>query len=246
MRSTFPAPQHVILYGGSFDPPHLAHARLPPQARQQWAAQNSVDLAATPLFYVPAARSPHKALTPEATDAQRLRMLELALGSDLADPAAPVVIYTGELDRAAAAPGKPSYTIDTVMALRAQLDAAGCPHTRLHLLIGADQLLALHRWHHAQELVALAPPLVMLRPPHTQLKPLADALLQTGAWSPVDLAYLLAALVTVPTMDASSTAARAAAAAGDITLLEAIVGPAVGGYIQQNKLYQSFAATDRQ
>lgn len=231
-----PAPEHIILFGGSFDPPHLAHVRLPQQARLAWAAENSIDPARTLLAYIPAARSPHKASAPQATDAQRLEMLALALGPALADVASPTAIWPVELERAAVATG-PSYTIDTVTTLRGRLDADGQGRTRLHLLIGADQLLALHRWHRPRELVALAPPIVMLRPPHDQPEPLAKALLETDAWSPGDLALLLAALVTLSTMDTSSTAARTAAAANGFVSLEAIVGAAVAGYIRQHGLY---------
>ncbi len=230
-----PAPEHIILFGGSFDPPHLAHVRLSQQARLAWAADNAIDPACTLLAYIPAARSPHKATAPHATDAQRLEMLDLALGPALADAAAPAAIWPVELERAAAAAG-PSYTIDTVTTLRGQLDAQGKGLVRLHLLIGADQLAALHRWHRARELVAAAPPIVMFRPPYEQPEPLAQALLDTGAWSPTDLALLLSALVT-SSISASSTAARAAAAAEDFASLEAIVGPAVAGYIRLHGLY---------
>ncbi len=236
-----PAPAHIILYGGSFDPPHLGHARLPGLARDAWARDRGVDTASTLLLYIPAARSPHKAERPQATDSQRLEMLSLIL-AEAAGAAPRPQVWPVELTRAMLDPTRPSFTIDTVAALRETLDAQGLQATELSLLIGADQLVALHRWHRARELVALAPPIVMLRPPTIEPDQLGDALLTTGAWSPADVAHLLASLVIIPTMPASSTAARAAAEAGHLTgdwsVLTQLVGPAVTRYISEQGLYR--------
>jgi nicotinate-nucleotide adenylyltransferase len=236
-----PAPAHIILYGGSFDPPHLGHARLPALARDAWARDRGIDPASTLLLYIPAARSPHKAERPQATDSQRLEMLSLILAEDASTAPRPQV-WPVELTRAMLDPTRPSFTIDTAAALREKLDAQGLAATELSLLIGADQLVALHRWHRARELVALAPPIVMLRPPNIEPDQLGDALLTTGAWSPADVAHLLASLVIIPTMPVSSTAARAAAEAGHVTgdwsALTQLVGPAVARYISEQGLYR--------
>ena len=63
--------QRILLFGGSFDPPHHAHIALPKQAAKAIGA----DL----IAYIPAGRAPHK-LDREQTDPQhRLAMLRLAL-----------------------------------------------------------------------------------------------------------------------------------------------------------------------
>jgi nicotinate-nucleotide adenylyltransferase len=149
----------VVLFGGTFDPPHLAHAQLAHEARDRAAADHP---GSAWLLAVPAARSPHKSAGPIASDAHRAAMLRLAF-ADVPRAA----VWTDELDRAAAAraAAKPdaSFAIDTLRRARAWLDAHGGSAVTLRLLIGADQALALHRWREPAALIALAPPLIMLR-----------------------------------------------------------------------------------
>jgi nicotinate (nicotinamide) nucleotide adenylyltransferase len=158
------ARRRVLVFGGTFDPPHLAHAQLPMLA----AAQLGCD----EILYVPAAINPLKSGTKlkPAPPEHRLAMLLLAV-ADV--PGAK--ISTIELDRK----GK-SYTIDTLRALHKQQgnSVGSSPSPRLrarppapspapifHLLIGADQALDFHRWKNWQEIIELATPAVMLRPP---------------------------------------------------------------------------------
>ncbi len=109
-----PLPQgvrQILLFGGTFDPPHAAHARLPFMVREQMLGPDAW------LLYVPAARNPLKAHGPEASDADRLQMLRLLIADQAAGvQAARVAIWTDELDRSRQAPG-PTYTIDTVERL---------------------------------------------------------------------------------------------------------------------------------
>ena len=60
----------VVLFGGSFDPPTLAHITLASLAAEA--------LSASRLVYVLAAVSPHKLNQPPASDDDRLAMLRLA------------------------------------------------------------------------------------------------------------------------------------------------------------------------
>src|SRR3954463_12353114 len=66
----------VLLFGGTFDPPHGAHARLPPRVRDRWLGEDAW------LLYVPAARNPLKAWGPEAPEHDRLEMLRLLLAAE--------------------------------------------------------------------------------------------------------------------------------------------------------------------
>ncbi len=244
---------HVILFGGSFDPVHLGHTLL---AR---AACDHVQRAAgqsPAILFIPAARSPHKSATPSASDPQRIAMLRLAINADRRLSFADV--WTDELDRAAATPGTPSYTVDTLRRARAALDGrvrgsatpggGGVGHrspeepviggtgvpVRLHLLMGADQLRALHRWREPREILALADPLILLRDSAD-----AGALLAevgaAGFWRTDETARFEAGMVSAPLVAASSTAAREALAAGRDTA--GLLDPSVRRFIDERRLY---------
>jgi nicotinate-nucleotide adenylyltransferase len=138
------------LYGGSFDPIHAGHVALVTALLERGLADR--------VHVVPARQSPLKDQAPGATGAQRLGLVELAVG---AIPG--VVVEERELHR----PG-PSYTIDTLTALAA--DHAG---DRWRLVLGADQVADFPCWRDPEGLLALAEPLVVARGPITLAPPLA-------------------------------------------------------------------------
>src|SRR5262245_39793105 len=84
--------QDVLLFGGTFDPPHLGHVRIPIQVLDRAMPAGAF------LLYVPAARSPLKESGPQASDADRVEMLRLVL-TELGTPNR-TAIWTDELDRA--------------------------------------------------------------------------------------------------------------------------------------------------
>lgn len=204
----------IIVFGGTFDPPTRAHVELPELARQRVGA----DL----IAYVPAAQSPHKLDRPPTPPHHRLAMLRLALQ---ASPHA--VVLTDELDRAA--DGRPSYTVDTLRALRDRL-----PHVALRLLIGTDQVHAFDRWREPDEIVRLAEPLVMVRPPETReslLAALPASSRETWAQR----------LVEIPPLPISATDVREHVAAGHC--IRDLVPPAVADYIAEHGLYGKIPRT---
>jgi nicotinate-nucleotide adenylyltransferase len=213
-----PDTRTILLYGGAFDPPHRAHVQLP----------HLVARAACPdaiLLYIPAAQSPLKS-SPAAADSHRLAMLRLATKSL---PRA--AIWTDELDRAAASPSPiPSYWIDT---LRRAAQAA--PHAQLHFLIGADQAADFHRWREYRDIVALATPLVVLRPPIDSSEKLRARLIESAAWTPVEIEQWLARIVPTPLLEDSATAIREKLAQGICEIPE--LDPAVHDYIRRHRLY---------
>jgi nicotinate-nucleotide adenylyltransferase len=128
-----------LVFGGSFDPPTLAHVVLPKHAMAQ--------IGAVHVRYMLASTSPHKVSTPPSPANHRLAMLNIALAD------APwASIDTRELEREG-----PSFMIDTLESLQAQ-----CPTSR-RLLIGSDQAMVFHKWHRWGDIMALATPLVMMR-----------------------------------------------------------------------------------
>lgn len=151
-----PGARRVLLFGGTFDPPHTGHTRLPAAARDRlWPGRDDAW-----IVFVPAARSPHKTTAARASDEDRVAMLRRA-----AEGIARAVVWTDEIDRARWSASRgveaPSYTVDTVDRAREVLPAA--PRIELRLLIGADQAAAFHRWRSPRRIIALAPPVVMSR-----------------------------------------------------------------------------------
>lgn len=142
----------VLLYGGSFDPPHAYHLHAPSVAARANGSQR------LPCVYVPASRSPFKDAGPVASDAQRVAMLRAMLRGRRS-----VCVWTDEIDRAAwqrqRGVSKPSFSIETVRRLREQLGKS----VRVRLIIGADQAVAFHRWRSARTLIRVAEPVVMPR-----------------------------------------------------------------------------------
>ncbi len=182
-----PPDARVLVFGGTFDPPHRGHVEQPPRARL------AVD--ADWVLYVPAARSPHKEGGPEADGGDRVRMLRAALAG-----VPRTSVSTIELDRAA--DGDPSWTIDTIRELRRLAPAA----TRFELLIGDDQARGFHRWRGADELLALAPPRVMLRSSGDGGAELARTL--AGHWPPDRIAWWRSRVVELPILEVEATRIR--------------------------------------
>ncbi|MDR2129446.1 MAG: nicotinate (nicotinamide) nucleotide adenylyltransferase [Burkholderiaceae bacterium] len=124
--------RRVGLFGGAFDPPHLAHQAVARAALTQLRLDR--------LHIVPTGDAWHKPRALSAA-ADRLAMCQLAF-ADIAG----VCVDARELRRAG-----PTYTIDTLAELRAQY-----PQAELFLQIGSDQAAAFHTWRHAAEIGQLA------------------------------------------------------------------------------------------
>lgn len=242
----------VLVFGGTFDPPHWGHVVLPMMVQRA--------LGLDWLLYVPAARSPHKESGPQASDADRVMMLEAAIGDEAwpagfvrpADAARRASISTIEIDRASAKPGEASYTIDTLRALHDRLamarrgtatagGAAGASPV-LRLLIGADQASAFHRWREPRAIIALAAPAVMLRRPAEDAAALLDTIRASAFWSEAELDAWRGRIVETPMFDADATSLRrelASAKGGAAsTRVAACVSPSVLRLIHDRGLYR--------
>ena len=158
----------IGLLGGSFDPVHHGHLIV---AR---VAQETLGL--DQLRFLPAREQPFKRGRHGASAADRAVMLELAIAGSPG-----FAIERAELDR----PG-PSYTVDTLEALRARE-----PGARFTLLLGADAAAELAAWHRAADLPTLARIVVFSRP-----------------GTPVPASPLIAASIEVPAVDISATEVR--------------------------------------
>lgn len=179
----------LLLYGGTFDPPHRAHVELPRLVAQR--------LGCDQILYIPARSSPLKERDPTPA-AHRLVMLRLALSR-----VPEARISTIELDR----PG-PSYTVDTLERLR---DAFG-PSVPMRLLIGTDQAVQFHRWRQWERILEFATPAVMLRPPSDR-ESLREAMREVHGDAGAD--RWLDWTVDVPVMGISASRLRQQIAAGE-------------------------------
>ncbi|WP_313146095.1 nicotinate-nucleotide adenylyltransferase [Stenotrophomonas sp.] len=212
-----------IYYGGTFDPVHLGHLAI---AR---AARDELQVAVRML---PAADPPHRA-APGATAEQRCRMLSLAIGDEPG-----LLLDRRELDRAARNPGQPSYTVDTLRELRAELG----PSRPLAWLVGADSLLALPAWHEWQSLFGLAHFIVAERPGSPLRDAVAGELGQAleGRWADNEQSLFASPAGRVlrlhqPLRGESASAVRAQiAAAGP---WRAMLPPAVADFVAGQRLY---------
>ena len=129
------------LLGGAFDPVHIGHLR------GALAVLDHLGLKRVDLL--PAAQSPlkHSACVDSA---HRLAMLEIAVSG-----VPGLGIDARELDRAG-----PSYTVDTLAAIRQESDA----HRPIIWIMGSDGLTSLLRWSRWEQLLELTHVVVMDRP----------------------------------------------------------------------------------
>ncbi|MCA9309927.1 MAG: nicotinate-nicotinamide nucleotide adenylyltransferase [Phycisphaerales bacterium] len=185
----------LLVYGGTFDPPHRAHLELAGIARESLGVQW--------LLFAPAARSPHRDTGPVAPLEARARMLEAALP----DAACSVTRVEQELADACGGDGSVR-TVDLLTRLRADLGSA----TAMRLLIGADQAVAFHRWARPDEVIGFAEPAVLLRAPWDTPDRLIDAL--TPHWPAPEIERWRRRIVEAPVVEVSATPVRAALRAG--------------------------------
>jgi nicotinate-nucleotide adenylyltransferase len=130
-----PAPprRRVGLYGGTFDPVHLAHLVLAESCREQ--------LQLDEVRFMPAHAPPHKVGSLVTPSRQRREMLELAIAGH-----SQFRLELCELQRTG-----PSFTVDTLAELTARE-----PCVDWVLLMGADSLRDFPTWKQPERIASLA------------------------------------------------------------------------------------------
>lgn len=201
----------IGLFGGSFDPVHRAHVEVARTAQVARALQRVV--------FLPAARNPHKPGGARASEADRLAMLRLALAEE-----ADLFVSPLEIERAGI-----SYTVDTLEAVRHQVD----PAAELYLVLGSDCLPAFPRWHRIERILELATPLVVERSGFAR-SDLAGLLPALGAER---LARIEEGFLDREPLAASSTRIRTGFG-GDGAASAADLSPAVARFIAEHGLYR--------
>ena len=133
------AKRRIGLFGGAFDPPHLAHRRLAQTAVEQFELDE--------LRILPTGDAWHKSRA--LSDAKhRLAMTRLAFAD-----VPRVVVDAREIARVG-----PSYTVDTLEALQREQ-----PETDWWLFIGEDQARRFTTWHRWSSILTLAQVVVAAR-----------------------------------------------------------------------------------
>ncbi|MCL4741998.1 MAG: nicotinate-nicotinamide nucleotide adenylyltransferase [Phycisphaerales bacterium] len=219
----------VLLFGGTFDPPHRGHTEPAAAARDAMMPPGSW------LVFVPAARSPHKSEAPSTSVAHRVAMLHLAI-ADLPRSA----VWTDEIDRAPRDGSEPSWWVETLRRARRVLP----PGASLRFLIGSDQAAAFHRWREFREVLALAEPVVVLREPIADAATLDAALEASGEWTAAERAAWRARIAPAPIVRASATAIREEIRCGCGTeplgdsRASRLVADNVSAYLRQHGLFK--------
>ena len=131
----------IGIFGGTFDPVHLGHLIMAEQCREQAQLDQ--------VWFIPAARPPHKQERTLTPFAQRVEMLTLAIAGMPA-----FRVDDLEKDR----PG-PSYTAETLQSLHERYS-----QTQFSLLLGSDSLPDLPEWKNPKRIIELAELLVYGRP----------------------------------------------------------------------------------
>lgn len=218
------APGPLGLFGGTFDPLHVAHLRLALEAREA--------LGLGEVCFIPAG-NPALRDVPACPAGDRLAMVERAV----AGLAGFGVDATEVL---AAGDPAPSYTVDTLERLRLRHG----PQRPLVLLIGADAFARFESWHRWRDLFGLAHVAVATRPGHELSTGCGgsalDAEFRARQGGAADLAAAPAGRIVsfaITALEISATAIRRRLAAGlDVRYL---VPDPVLDYIDSRQLYRT-------
>jgi len=137
----------VGILGGTFDPIHLGHLVAAEEVRWKLSLET--------VLFVPAANPPHKRGRAISPAADRVRMVEMAIGSN------PFFeLSTMEIGR-----GGVSYTVDTLRTLRERMGY----EAELFFIVGMDSLADLTTWKQPATILSLCRLAVVNRPPYEEV-----------------------------------------------------------------------------
>jgi nicotinate-nucleotide adenylyltransferase len=123
----------IALFGGAFNPIHLAHIRLAEYAQKEYSINK--------VMFMPTFESPHKSTTKSVDYKDRMAMCKLATMNN------PDFIVS---DIESKIKGK-SYSYKTLEVLKSIY-----PKDKLYLIIGADMYLSLLNWKNPHKIFQLA------------------------------------------------------------------------------------------
>lgn len=169
----------IGIFGGTFDPVHIAHLLLAEQCREQCALDQ--------VWFVPAGNPPHKEGNTISSGKQRQEMLDFAIAGHPA-----FLVKDLELDREG-----PSFTVDTLRQLKASQ-----PDDEFFLIVGADSVRDLHTWREPEAILEMAT-LIGVNRPDISLPDLTELAQKFGESGISKILW-----VSIPGTDISSTDIR--------------------------------------
>jgi len=146
--------KRIGLFGGTFDPVHYGHLRPALELAEHYALDT--------LYLLPNHRPQHRN-APQATTDQRINMLEQAVSD----------VPRLEVDVREAKRDKSTYTIDTLLEVRAEQ-----PDATLVFFMGVDAFAKFDEWHRWEDILAQAN-LVVIDRPDSELSEFASALIES-------------------------------------------------------------------
>lgn len=141
-RARVATTRRIGIFGGTFNPIHLAHLRSAEEVREVQRLDR--------VLFVPSATPPHKRQDQLVAAEHRLAMVRLAIAGNPG-----FTVSTIEIER----PGR-SYSVDTLRALHARM-----PGTAFAFIMGFDAFREIDTWKEYACIFELADLIVTSRPP---------------------------------------------------------------------------------
>lgn len=142
--------RRIGIFGGTFNPPHLAHKRL--------ASEMTEKAGLSEMLIIPTFVPPHKEAENLASANDRLEMCKRTFFEEH------FTVSDIEISRE----GK-SYTFDTLLKLREIYGGS-----KLFLVVGSDMLLSFHKWYRYDEILKMATLCAVSREDEESAQKLAD------------------------------------------------------------------------
>lgn len=193
----------IGVFGGTFDPIHFGHLRMAEEARELFALNT--------VLFVPNFISPFKLDRTVTPGPLRAEMIRQAIADNPY-----FAVESREIERVG-----PSYTVDTLRAMRAENAAA-----ELFFLTGTDAVKGLPQWKAPEELLVLARFIAAARPGVQKQEVLAAL---PDAWEERIL------FLPMPELDISSTDLRVRV--GEGRSLRYLTPRPVEEFVREHRLY---------
>lgn len=134
----------IGIFGGTFNPPHVAHSIVAESVREQ--------LQLNKILFIPSGKPPLKQSIPAI---HRFKMAKIAFGNNKNFEVSNIEIQNTD---------EKSYTVDTLKKLKEHYKNK---NVKLYLIIGIDNLIELPRWKEPHKLFELSQVIVINRPDYS-------------------------------------------------------------------------------
>lgn len=133
----------IGIFGGAFNPPHVAHAIIADDVREQFRLDK--------VLFIPSGVPPLKE-SEAVTAKHRLNMSKLAFENDKYFEISDIEIKNTSVK---------SFTVDTLVSLKESYQKE---EIRFYLIIGTDNLIDFPKWKNPEKLFSLSEVIVINRP----------------------------------------------------------------------------------